>query len=175
MNDVVDSAISLGFTHAVWLDDLEIQCEERLRAYCNPEGCPNHGNNWVCPPGSGSLEECARKIRLFSRGLLLQSVSEVDPSSVDYKGLNREHNLRLRELIEKHCDGRAEILALTSGGCVFCDTCTYPEPCIKPGLRMNSLSAYGIDVGKLCEQANLEYSFRPDRIYYVALILVKSL
>ncbi|MDR0469662.1 MAG: hypothetical protein LBH09_06775 [Peptococcaceae bacterium] len=39
-------------------------------------------------------------------------------------------------------------------------------------MRMKSLSAYGSDVGKLCEKARLEYSFRPDRVYYVALVLI---
>ena len=46
-SDIVNEAISIGFTKAVWLDGLRIECEARLRAYCNPEGCPNHGNNWV--------------------------------------------------------------------------------------------------------------------------------
>ena len=173
-NELVSKALSIGFTNAVRLDDLKLKCESRLRAYCNTEGCPNHGKNWVCPPGCGSLDECAEKVGRFNSGVLLQSVSELTPKSGEYKRLNREHNLRLRELIEQRCEGHIDILALTSGGCIFCDACAYPEPCIKPGIRMNSLSAYGIDVGKLCEKAGLEYSFRPDCVYYIALILTKS-
>ena len=88
--------------------------------------------------------------------------------------MNTAHNTRLRELIEEHCGGM-DILALTSGGCIFCETCAYPAPCVKPGMRMNSLSAYGVDVGKLCETAGLEYSFRPDKVYYTALILMHDL
>jgi predicted metal-binding protein len=172
MNEHVREAFALGFTNAIWLDDLELECEDRIREYCNPEGCLNHGNNWVCPPGCGSLEECAEKVSAFNSGILLQSVSELEPLSTDYKELNRKHNLRLREFIERRCNEQS-ILVLTSGGCVFCDTCVYPNPCIKPDIRMNSLSAYGIDVGKLCETAGLEYSFRPDRVYYVALVLIK--
>ena len=172
MNELINKAFSIGFTKAVWLDGLQLECEARLREYCNPEGCPNHGNNWVCPPGCGSLEECAAKVSSFDRGVLLQSVSELDPANKDYKRLNREHNLRLREFIETSC-GETDILALTSGGCVFCATCAYPEPCIKPDIRMNSLSAYGIDVGKLCKTAGLAYSFRPDMVYYTALVLIK--
>ena len=171
-NDFVDNALSSGFTNAAWLDNLNIECEARLREYCNPKGCPRHGNNWVCPPGSGSLEECAEKVSRFDKGLLLQSVSEIDTTAVDYAVLNREHNLRLRCFLEEYCDGM-DVLPLTSGGCIFCDVCAYPAPCNRPDLRMNSLSAYGIDVGKLCELAGLEYSFSRDRVYYVALILVK--
>ncbi|MCL1805957.1 MAG: DUF2284 domain-containing protein [Clostridiales bacterium] len=171
MDELVRFALSTGFTHAVLLDDLTLECEERLREYCNPKGCRNHGNNWVCPPGCGTLAECAEKVSAFHRGILLQSVSVLKPLFTDYRGLNRKHNLRLREFIEKYCAGQMDVFTLTSGGCIFCDTCTYPEPCVKPDIRMNSLSAYGIDVGKLCEKAGLEYAFQPDRVYYVALTL----
>jgi len=172
---LIDKALSIGFSDAAWLDDLKLQCEARLREYCNPEGCPNHGNNWVCPPGCGSLEECAEKVNKFDQGILLQSISELEPNprDEDYKNLNREHNLRLQSFLEAFCDEFADILALTSGGCVFCEDCAFPEPCVKPNIRMNSLSAYGIDVGKLCEIGRLEYSFIPDKLYLVALVLVK--
>ena len=170
MDELVNAALAIGFTNAVRLDDLSLECEARLREYCNPQGCPNHGNNWICPPGCGSLEECAERVGKYGRGLLLQSVSDLGVIK-NYKALNRKHNLRLRELIEKNCVGM-DIYALTSGGCIFCESCAYPEPCVKPDVRMNSLSAHGIDVGKLCEIAGLEYSFRPDRVYYVALVLV---
>jgi predicted metal-binding protein len=170
-NKLVNKALVIGFTKAVWLEGLKLECEARLREYCNPANCPNHGNNWVCPPGCGSLEECSEKAGRFDRGLLLQSVSELDPLFADYKGLNREHNLRLKKLIEI-LGNEWDILALTSGGCVFCDTCAYPAPCLKPDSRMNSLSAFGIDAGKLCKRAGLEYSFRPDRVYFVALVLM---
>ena len=171
-SDYVKNALSVGFSQAVWLDDLHIECEARLREYCNPAGCTGYGNNWVCPPGCGSLEECAAKVSGYNSGVLLQSVSEIDPSNQDYMRLNRKHNLRLREFIEVFCN-YAGILALTSGGCIFCNVCAYPEPCVLPNVRMNSLSAYGIDVGKLCETAGLEYSFRPDKVYYIALVLMK--
>ena len=173
MKGLIDSALAIGFSKAAWLNGLRLECEARLREYCNPEGCPNHGSNWVCPPGCGTLEECAEKAARFDKGVLLQSVYGIDPQAADYKGLNREHNLRLRGFIESSCDGLGELLAFTSGGCVFCEACAYPEPCLKPDVRMNSLSAYGIDVGKLCGMAGLEYSFRPDRVYFVALVMVK--
>lgn len=172
MYDVINEAISKGFTHAVLLDDPELECEPRLRQYCNPEGCPDHGSNWVCPPGCGSLAECAEKIKGFKRGVLLQSVSELEPAFKDYKALNRRHNTRLKEFVETIRHEYSDVFVLTSGGCIFCESCAYPEPCLKPDIRMNSLSAYGIDVGKLCGKAKLEYSFRPDRLYYVALVLI---
>ena len=172
IKEITDGALSLGFTEAVILNSLKIECEERLRAYCNQ--CPNHGNNWVCPPGCGSLEECAAKAGKFNKGVLLRSVSNLTPPAEKetYAKLNREHNFRLKKFIENYGKAWTDKLVLTTGGCVLCDKCTYPQPCVKPDTRMNSLSAYGIDVGKLCEKANLEYSFRPDKVYYTALVLI---
>jgi len=171
----IDKALHIGFANAVWMDDLKLQCETRLREYCNSENCPNHGNNWICPPGCGSLEECAEKVSKFDQGILLQSISELEsnPNDEEYKNLNREHNLRLQTYLETYCGEFTEILALTSGGCVFCDTCAFPTPCVKPNLRMNSLSAYGIDVGKLCKVAGCEYAFAPEKLYLIALVLIK--
>jgi predicted metal-binding protein len=169
----MEKALAAGFTHAVWLEELKLKCEPRFREYCSPNGCRNHGSNWVCPPGCGSLEECAEKVSGYDRGILLQSVSETKPDFNDYAGLSRKHNKRLRYFIESYYNEGMEILALTSGGCIFCETCAYPEPCIKPDVRMNSLSAYGINVGKLCENAGLAYAFKQDIVYYTALLLIK--
>jgi len=98
MKELAGKALSAGFTKAVWLNGLKLESEYRLRAYCNPEGCANHGKNWVCPPGCGSIEECAEKVSRFDSGILLQSVSELSPpvAKEKYKALNLEHNLRLR-------------------------------------------------------------------------------
>ena len=87
MDGLADRALRMGFTRAVCLDDLKLECEQRLRDYCNP-GCPNHGLNWVCPPGCGSLEECAGKVREFDKGILLQSLSKLTLFNKYYKGLN---------------------------------------------------------------------------------------
>ena len=171
----LDRAKELGFSEAVFLSGLSIECRPELRAYCNPEQCPKHGQNWVCPPGCGTLEECREKVRDFSEGILLQSITGLTPPTEPevYRGLNREHNLRFRELIESAGPGFARVLPLTSGGCIFCGECSFPKPCIKPDVKMESLSAFGIDVGSLCAKAELPYSFSDEVVYMTALLLVK--
>ncbi|MCL2826485.1 MAG: DUF2284 domain-containing protein [Eggerthellaceae bacterium] len=175
MDAHVEKAYELGFSQAVYLSGLSLECKPEIRAYCNPQDCPNHGQNWVCPPGCGPLEACAEKAREFSEGILLQSVSLLDPpvELEHYKALNEEHNLCFKEFIESVKPGFAKVLPLTSGGCVFCEECCYPDPCIKPEVKMESLSAFGIDVGNLCELAGLDFSFRADKVFFVALLLVK--
>ena len=173
MRDFLEIARTLGFTEAVLRSDLSLTSRAESRAYCNPEQCPNHGQNWVCPPGCGTLEECAERVREFSEGILLQSVTElIPPTELEtYKALNRAHNARLKELIEAVKPVVDKLLPLTTGGCSFCVECSYPEPCLRPDVKMESLSAFGIDVGELCEKAGLDYSFRKDRVYFTALLL----
>jgi len=176
MEKYLDKAKTLGFSKAVSLPGIKVECKPELRAYCNPEQCAKHGQNWVCPPACGTLEECREKAEEFSEGILLQSVTELDPPTEPevFSRLNREHNLRFREYIETVKPDFAKILPLTTGGCVFCEQCSYPEPCVKPDVKMESLSAFGIDVGKLCETAGLPYSFSPDVLYYTALLLLRK-
>lgn len=173
MQEYMEIAKRLGFTHCVLMENLSLVCKPELRAYCTPSQCPNHGQNWVCPPACGTLAECQRKVDGFHQGLLLQSVTGLTspaPPEV-YMAHNRAHNLRLKELVEVLRPQVQSVLPLTSGGCIFCDTCHYPEPCIHPDVKMESLSAFGIDVGALCAAANLPYSFRADRLYLTALLL----
>ena len=176
MEEYLKKARALGFSKAVFLEDLTVECKPELRAYCNPQQCPKHGQNWVCPPGCGTLDECREKARGFRNGILLQSIAKLDPPALPeiYTQLNREHNLRFKEFIESVKPGAAKLLPLTSGGCVFCEECGYPEPCSKPDLKMESLSAFGIDVGALCEGAGLPYSFNPEIVYYTALLLLEA-
>lgn len=173
MEEYLDKARALGFSKAVLLRELSIECKPELRAYCNTGQCLNHSQNWVCPPACGTLDECREKAQEFHDGILLQSVTELDPP-VDleiYKRLSREHNFRFRKFIETVKPEFSKILPLSTGGCAFCDECSFPEPCVKPDVKMESLSAFGIDVGKLCESAGLPYSFSPDIVYYTALML----
>lgn len=172
METWIDKALSLGFTQAVALEGLSLHSEETFREYC--AACPNQGQNWVCPPGCGTLAACGERLAGFDRGILLRSVTELEPPvpMETYAALGREHNLRLAKLLEE-LKGEGELLALTTGGCVFCDRCAYPEPCVRPEVKMESLSAFGIDVGKLSRDAGVDYSFREDRLYMTALVLRK--
>ncbi|MDR1892604.1 MAG: DUF2284 domain-containing protein [Oscillospiraceae bacterium] len=176
MPDYLNTAKSLGFSQVKIIRNISIECKPELRAYCNPQGCPNHGQNWVCPPGCGTLEECREKVQGFENGILLQSITELNPPTAPeaYKALNRAHNFRFKAFIEAVKPDALKILPLTSGGCVFCEQCSYPVPCVKPDVKMESLSAFGIDVGKLCEQAGLAYSFSNDIVYFTALLLWKQ-
>jgi predicted metal-binding protein len=176
MADFADLALRCGFSTAAMLVPLHLECQPSLRAFCNPKQCPNFAANWVCPPGCGPLDACRAKAQAFERGLLVQSVTALSPptSLATYRRLQREHNLRLRDLVEAVRPQVDALLPLTTGGCIFCEVCSYPAPCVKPDVKMESLSAFGVDVGALCARAGLPFAFRDDVVYYTALLLVAA-
>jgi len=174
MDDVVNQARALGFTEAALLSGLALECHPELRAYCNPEQCQNWGQNWVCPPGSGPLEACQARLDAFHEGILLRSVTALTPPTPleTYQDLQRVHNQRLRQFLESIRPQVGRLLPLSTGGCLICDRCCYPAPCVHPDIKMESLSAFGIDVGALCALAGLPFAFSDTSVTYVALVLV---
>jgi len=169
----VGLALDLGFSYAVPIQDFALVCEPELRAYCNAEQCGNYGSTWVCPPGCGSITECQAHASKYRSGIVLQTVSSIPgfEKTAELHVLQVEHNTRFLNLADMARRNGANILPLTTGGCLVCEFCTFPGvPCCEPERRMHSLSAYGINVGMLCERAELEYSFRPDMVYFTAYL-----
>lgn len=136
-------------------DYLDVQ---RFDACCAK--CENYGKNWACPPFDFDPEE------LISRyGSILLYAKKAEPecdrvfaSDAELKDAWEEllfpvdEALR-RELLEleKACP---ESLALFSGGCNECETCTREKglPCVRPELRRCSPEALGCDVLKIMDE-----------------------
>ncbi|NLJ77423.1 MAG: DUF2284 domain-containing protein [Peptococcaceae bacterium] len=171
------AALKLGFSHAVFLPGLKLCCRPEIRKYCNWEQCQNYGTTWVCPPGCGSIEECQERVLGYRAGIVVQTVGKIPPHDGKWEklcSLRQEHNSRLHALADRIRAEGCVVLPLTTGGCTACESCTFPKrPCRKPERRMHALSAYGINVGDLCKQAGLEYSFTEDIVYYTACLLLK--
>ena len=170
----VDTAKNIGFTSAVVVDSSVIECEESIRALCAPDKCRNHGTSWVCPPGCGSIESCRGIVASYDSAVLLQSVHE----NVDYADKEKmysitcEHNEAAMKLFDQIKEEQGSAYLLTTGGCNLCENCTFPdEPCRIPDKNRGSLSAFGINVGKLCEAAGMEFSFTSGIMRMVACIL----
>jgi len=167
-------ALELGFDLALDVDASLIVCSDKIRALCSAESCGSFGTSWICPPGCGELADCRKEVAARSRAVLVQSIYEnVDTSSADaLRNMSGEHNRRAGRLFEIMRKEEPDAYLLTTGGCGLCESCTYPdEPCRVPDKRRGSLSAFGINVGELCEKAGMEYSFVPERIRLVACIL----
>lgn len=176
MKQLIGTAIEMGFTTAMAIAASIVTPEERIRNLCTPEKCSAYGTNWVCPPGGGSLESCREIISEYNNGILLQmKFTDVDTSSMEtVEALSKEFTGKVIALRDFVLQKYPNAMALATGGCRECEKCTYPDnPCRKPNIRRGSLSAFGIDVGKLCEKCGVEFAFTEETLYFTACMLVE--
>ncbi|MDD6189528.1 MAG: DUF2284 domain-containing protein [Clostridiales bacterium] len=172
--DYIQAAKNLGFADAVIVSTNLIACDEDIRALCVPDKCGNYGSGWICPPGCGSIEACRDVVAGYKSAIILQSVREnVDMSSgEEMLKITKEHNAMAMKLFKKIREEQGNAYLLTTGGCDLCEKCTFPdEPCRIPDKSRGSLSAFGINVSKLCEKAGMEFSFTPGILRMMACVL----
>ena len=126
-------------------------------------------------PGCGSLEACAARIGKFSRGILVQTVGDVE-DSFDYEAMmeiQEAHKTRFLQMYQEIRRQDAPVLALGAGCCTHCKTCTYPNaPCRFPDQMVSSMEAYGILVLEVCRANGLQYYYGPDKMAYTSCFLL---
>ena len=174
MNNWVNAALSAGFSFAAEGDAALMDCEERVRAFCAKGSCPNYGESWICPPGCGSLEDCRAVLRARSRVLLLQSFypDTAGWTGEDFARAALEHNRRSQRFAETVRETEPQAWMLTTGGCELCERCTFPDaPCRRPEKQRGSLSAFGVDVGRLCAALGVPYAFENGKLRLLACVV----
>lgn len=169
----IDTALSLGFTHACPLDPGTLLPREDVRNMCAADQCGAYGKNWTCPPHCGSLEDCRERLSRYSRGILLQTVGQLS-KDIDTRGYRQTEQLHLehfarfcRELRKIHPDA----LCLGAGGCRLCPKCAFPEPCRFPEQALSSMEAYGLFVTQVCRDNGAQYHYGNRTITYTACVL----
>lgn len=167
-------ALEMGFTNAAALDVSTLKVMPEVRDMC-AKGCRKHGKSWSCPPGCGSLEQCTQRIQKYRRGILVQTVGQLE-DEFDGEGMiqvQSEHKERFFALVQALRKELPELLPLGSGGCDLCKTCTYPDsPCRFPEKMLSSMESYGLLVLQVCKDNGFGYHYGKDHIAYTACILL---
>ena len=78
LEDLTKKGKACGFTHVAYLDADTIQLMPDVRQMCASNSCHMYGANWCCPTGIGDLSECEKKIRQYKKGILVQTVGELE-------------------------------------------------------------------------------------------------
>lgn len=166
-----------GFEASAPLNIATIVPKQEVRNMCEGNACGQYAKRWSCPPGCGSLEECAHRLRDYSKGILVQTISEIE-DSFDAEGIKKAetcHKNRMLDMYAAICKLAPNPLALGAGCCTRCKTCTYPYvPCRFPDEMIVSMEAYGILVLEVCKANGLPYYYGPERIAYTGCFLLES-
>lgn len=169
-------AKDVGFEAMAPLDPGTIVLHREVRDMCAGNACGQYARRWSCPPGCGSLEACARRISGCSKGILVQTIGQVE-DSFDAEGMleaEATHKQRVQAMHDQLQNIVPGTLALGAGCCTRCETCSYPDaPCRFPEKMVVSMEAYGILVLEVCKANGLPYYYGPERIAYTSCFLLE--
>ena len=168
-------ALDSGFSYASHLDCKTLLLLQEVRDMCAANTCGMYGKNLSCPPACGTLEECRQNISGYSRGILLQTVGEIE-DSLDFESMQEieaRHKANFTCLTEKLRALYPDMLPLGAGCCTVCKTCVGPDgECRFPRKRISSLEAYGILVNDLCTKNGMKYYYGPGTMAYTSCCLL---
>ena len=176
-DNLAQLAESAGFSAWSPLDPDTIGCRSEVRDMCAGNACGQYGKRWSCPPGCGSLEECAAQIKDCTQGILVQTIGELEDefdgeAMMETEALHKEH---FQEMLSSLREKTGHVLPLGAGCCTRCRACTYPDgPCRFPEEAVSSMEAYGMLVLQVCRDNGLTYYYGPDKIAYTGCFLLWS-
>ena len=164
-------AREIGFDQAGQLDPSTIELKEEVREMCASGKCAMYDKRWSCPPGCGTLDECRELLKGYTRGILVQSVGELEDNfdietMMETEAAHKERFYNLRKaLLERG----VEALAVGAGCCTVCPECTYPDaPCRFPEEKMSSMEALGMLVLEVCKANDMRYFYGENTIAYTS-------
>jgi len=171
-----DIAKHCGFSHTAPLKVSTLEFLQDIRNMCNPNGCGNYDKSWSCPPACASLEELRDRALKFERGILTQTVGELE-DSYDWEGIMEAEAGQKKSFAKMCAELKKEyedVFAMGAGACKVCEKCTYPsEPCRFPDKAEVSMEACGLYVSKVCTDNGLAYNYGPDKIAFTSCFLVR--
>lgn len=176
---LIDLAKSAGFTNAEWIDVSQIVCDRKFREQCAVNACGVYGKCWMCPPDIGEIDALIDEVKSYSRGLLYQSIFELE-DSFDFEGMvegGRLQNVRSRALDKGLKElGYKNYLHLSKGGCGHCSPCAKAkgEPCPFPEEALSSLEAYGINVSATVKGTSMKYINGVNTVTYFGIVLFRE-
>lgn len=175
-DEIKEQALGEGFTYVGELDCNTIQLREEVRAMCASGNCHIYGKCWSCPPGCGTLDECRERVRRYQKGIIVQTVGELeDPmdgeTMMETEALHKENFDKLEKVLRANYP---DMMALGAGCCRKCKTCTYPDaPCRFPKESFSSMEAYGMLVTQICQDNGMQYYYGNCTIAYTSCFLIE--
>jgi predicted metal-binding protein len=169
-------AADAGFTCSGKLDVSTLEFLPEVRDMCSADKCHNYNRSWSCPPAVPSLEEMREKVKQYSEGLLVQTVTQLE-DGFDFEGMmdaGKRHGAAFYALWRTLRELYPELYPMGSGGCTRCEKCTYPDaPCRFPDELMHSMEACGLLVSKVCTDNGMKYNHGKDTLAYTACFLLE--
>lgn len=165
------------FDTAAVIDVNKLIFRDDVREMCKSGRCGSYGNNWGCPPGCGSVDECRERAGKYDKAIVVQTIGILE-DSFDFEGMEKatsEHRARMTNIREKLQTELSDVLSLGAGPCKVCSECTCPhEPCRFPEKQFSSMEAQGLMVSEVCSDSGLKYINGENTVTYTGCFLIKE-
>ena len=165
-----------GFTCWGELDVSTLEFKQEVRDMCKVNTCGMWDKSWGCPPACGSLEEMRAKVEGYKRGILVQTVGQME-DSFDWEVIQETAEAqgksfnKMWDALEKDYPN---LMAMGTGACKNCEKCTYPdEPCRFPKRLAASMEGCGLVVNEVVTANGMKYNHGPDTICYSGCFLLE--
>lgn len=174
MQDPIELALNIGFSHAGAIDPSKLRALPEVRDMCADGRCRRYGRSWSCPPACGTLEEAEARMHRYRHGVLVQTTAELEDDFDAESMMEAEarHKANFFTLVDQVRAQIPDCLPLGAGSCTVCESCTYPDqPCRFPAKMFSSMEACGILVSEACTLAGLRYYYGPRTLTYSSCLL----
>lgn len=156
-----------------FIDPKGLEFSERIRWICEHE-CPMYGKSWACPPGVGSVGECANKCLGYHNCLMIGTITEAeDIADIEQTLRTRpEHEAitnHVRQLLRQQ---GVEPYILSTEACAVCEHCAIEEglPCRMPERMHPCVESHGINLIPTLEENGLEFQYGGNIITWYSLL-----
>lgn len=144
------------------------------RKICSNNKCGNYNTSWTCPPNTGDIDECIRRLESYDNAILAYGSFKVESFDMDHLNcvVSDMQDLCRKVLVcarEKDID----MFVLCSGPCNYCDECSFLKgiDCIHPEMSIPSVSGYGIPMNDVLKTLGHESVASADSVELFGLIL----
>lgn len=173
---ILKEAEAAGIDRAAFVSADDLVFVHDFRKYCEMNSCGNYGRNYGCPPDCGTPQQMEQKALRYSRALVLQTIQPVEDitDGAETGQLKKKHNARVRAFMDRLAQEGIGGLPIMAGPCSQCSQCAKisGEPCRFPDRVASCLSAYGIDVAKLCETCGIPWNYGKHKVGFFALYMI---
>ncbi|MFR1724237.1 DUF2284 domain-containing protein [Emergencia timonensis] len=174
--EILKVAAAAGIDKAAMVDADDLVFEYEFRKYCEMNNCGNYGKNYGCPPDCGTPAEMEQKARKYQKALVLQTIQPVkDITDASETGpLKKKHNAVVGRFMDQLAEAGIKGLPIMAGPCSQCKICgkAEGEPCRFPHRVASCLSAYGINVAKLCETCGIPWDYGVHKVGFFAIYMM---
>ena len=171
--EVTANREQLGIHQYGFLPTSKIVSSKMVRDLCKQNRCGAYGKSWACPPGVGTLEECAAKMKAYETVFVFTTKHDLE-DSLDWEGMvagKKAHEAMCPGVVEFFRARLADMMVLSTEGCSRCSDCTYPDaPCRFPDKLHPSIESYGVEVNVLARDAGVRYHNGPNTVTFFSCI-----